>query len=113
MRSDILSPLTFKRNLSDPTLRLQRLYTTATQGLSGFFEYLRRSMEYFNRRLILLRTDERFSIGIFIRGHVPWDEEAQINDNVAVVALTPTAQQSMSLCGLLRPKNQLVLTLLT
>lgn len=110
MRSDILSPSTFKRNLSEPTLRLQRLYTTATQGRSGFFEYLRRSMEYFNRRLILLRTDDRFSIGIFIRGQVPWDEEAQINENVAVVALTPTAQQSMSLCESLVRRQSYVLT---
>ncbi|KIM19468.1 hypothetical protein M408DRAFT_13453, partial [Serendipita vermifera MAFF 305830] len=83
MRSDLVSPATFKRNLSDPILRMQRLYTTRNQGISGFFEYLARSLEYFNRRLILLRTDERFSVGIFIRGHVPWNEEALINDNIA------------------------------
>ena len=100
MRSDLVSPSTFKRNLSDPILRMQRLYTTKSQGISGFFEYLKRSTEYFSRRLILLRTDDRFSVGIFIRGRVPWDEEAIINENVAVVALTPTAPQSMSLCEL-------------
>jgi len=95
MRSDIVSPSSLKRNLSEPTLRL---HTTSSQGLSGFFEYLQRSMEYFSRRLILLRTDDRFSVGIFIRGSVAWNEEAQINEGVAIVALTPTAEQSMSLC---------------
>src|SRR4051812_42432358 len=101
MRSDLVSPSTFKRNLSDPTLRLQRLYTSRGQGTSGFFEYLARSLEYFNRRLIILRTDDRFSVGIFIRGRIPWGEEAQINENIAVVALTPTAPQTMSLCKLI------------
>ena len=98
MRSDLLSPSVFQRDLHDPPLRLQRLYTTAQQGLSGFFEYLRRSLEQFRRRLIIIKTGDRFSAGIFIRGPIQWDEEAVVNDNVVVFSLTPTAQNEMSLC---------------
>lgn len=100
MRSDLLAPKIFQRDLWDPPLRLQRLYTTKHQGLSGFFEYLRRALEQFKRRLIIIKTDDRFSAGIFIRGPIPWDEEVVVNDNVVVFSLTPTAETNMSLCEL-------------
>ncbi|KAG8830443.1 hypothetical protein FRC18_008083 [Serendipita sp. 400] len=97
MRSDLLDQSAFQRDLREPPLRLHRLYTTANQGLSGFFEYLKRSLEYYKRRLIIIKTDDRFSAGIFIRGEIRWDEEYPVNEDIAVFAVTPTASQSMSL----------------
>ncbi|KAG8831497.1 hypothetical protein FRC17_003069 [Serendipita sp. 399] len=96
MRSDLLNQSAFQRDLREPPLRLQRLYTTTNQGLSGFFEYLKRSLEHYKRRLIIIKTDDRFSAGIFIRGDIRWDEEHPVNDDIAVFAVTPTAGDSMS-----------------
>lgn len=93
-----MDPSVFQRDLREPKLRLQRLYTSSRQGLSGFFEYLRMALEQFQRRLIIIKTDDRFSAGIFIRGKVAWDDEAVINENIVVFSLTPTAQKGMSLC---------------
>lgn len=98
MRSDVLPESTFQFDLRYPALRLQRLYTTRNQGLSGFFEYLKRALTDYNRRLIIVKTDDRFSAGILIRGKVEWDDEAVVNENVAVLAFTPTASQAMSSC---------------
>jgi hypothetical protein len=101
MHSDLLPLRVFQRDLRDPSLRLQRLYSSSQQGLCGFFEYLRHSLERFGRLIIIIKTDDRFSAGILIRGPVQWDEEAVVNDNVIVFSLTPTAQNNMSLCELL------------
>lgn len=98
MRSELLPQSAFQLDLRYPALRLQRLYTTTNQGLGGFFEYLKRAIEHYNRRLIIIKTDDRFSAGIFIRGKVNWGDEAPIDANVAVLAFTPTADQEMTKC---------------
>lgn len=98
MRSDLLSPRVFDRDLSEPPLRLQRLYTTAKLGCFSFFEYLKRALSDYQRRLIIIKTDDRFAAGIFVRGLVEWDDDAIVNDNVLVFALTPNAEQTMSKC---------------
>ncbi|PVG01694.1 P-loop containing nucleoside triphosphate hydrolase protein [Serendipita vermifera] len=97
MKSDLLSSSVFQNDISQPPLRLQRLYTSKGQGLSGFFEYLRRALKDFKRRIIIIKTDDRFCAGIFIRGDVNWDEDHLVNDNVAVFAATPTSLQSQSI----------------
>lgn len=97
MRSNILPQSAFQRDLREPPLRLQRLYSTRDVCPSGFFEYLKRSMDHFKRRLLIIKTDDRFSAGIFIRGPVSWNEDQLVNKEIAVFALTPTGGQSMSL----------------
>jgi hypothetical protein len=99
MQSDLVSPSVFQNDLAQPPLRLQRLYTSKSQGVSGFFEYLRRALNNFKRRIVIIKTDDRFCAGIFIRGDVKWDEDHPVNDNVAVFASTPTALQNQSTCN--------------
>ena len=44
-----------------------------------------------------LQTDDRFAVGIFIRGKVPWDEEdPEMNNNVVVCSFMPRASAPMS-----------------
>lgn len=36
-----------------------------------------------------LQTDDRFAVGIFMRGEIPWDEDPEVNDNVVVCSFLP------------------------
>ncbi|TCD62010.1 hypothetical protein EIP91_007628 [Steccherinum ochraceum] len=92
IRSDILRPrdLQDHRELGEP-LHLQRLYSSTIQGRAAFFEYLREAIQDFKRRLIILKTDDRFSVGIFMRGEVAWNDEPDIDDNVMVCSFMPQA----------------------
>ncbi|CAL1711823.1 unnamed protein product [Somion occarium] len=91
VRSDILQPRDLEsRDLGGP-LRVQRLYTSSIQGRAGFFEYLKEAIEDYNRRLVILRTDERFSVGIFMRGPITWNDEPPVDNNVLVCFFMPRA----------------------
>ncbi|KAH9833398.1 RNA dependent RNA polymerase-domain-containing protein [Rhodofomes roseus] len=96
IRSEILRPRDIaNRNLGGP-LRLQRLYVSTEQGRAAFFEYLREATQQYKRRLLILKTDDRFSMGIFLRGEIPWDEEPEINDNVLVCPFMPVTSEMTS-----------------
>jgi len=96
IRSEILKPRDIaNRNLGGP-LHLQRLYVSTEQGRAAFFEYLREATQQYKRRLMILKTDDRFSMGIFLRGDIPWDEEPEINDNVLVCPFMPVTSESTS-----------------
>jgi hypothetical protein len=43
-----------------------------------------------------LQTDERFSVGIFIRGDVPWEEDPEVNEDVAVCSFLKHADGPLS-----------------
>lgn len=43
------------------------------------------------------QTDERFGVGIFIRGRHPWDEDANVNRDVLVHAFQPSRATGGSL----------------
>ena len=76
-------------------MHLQRLYASTIQGRAAFFEYLKEAVEDFNRRMILvkvsvcgipgaellkpLQTDDRFSVGIFMKGMLSWNDEVSIH----------------------------------
>lgn len=62
------------------------------QGRAAFFEYLKEATQQYKRRLIIfkvrasdtecsmltysgLQTEDRFSVGVFLRGDIPWDDE--------------------------------------
>lgn len=95
MRSEILVPQDLEdRKLGGP-LRLQRLYSSSIQGRAAFFEYLREATENFERRLLILKvteniafsflaltrsskTDDRFSVGVFLRGPIVWDSDVSV-----------------------------------
>ncbi|KDQ12185.1 hypothetical protein BOTBODRAFT_57023 [Botryobasidium botryosum FD-172 SS1] len=98
IRSDLLTPRDLEdRHLGGP-LRLQRLYSSAIQGRAAFFEYLKLAVDGFTRKLIILKTDDRFALGIFIRGSIAWDEDppTEVNDNVVVCSFQPKATGVMS-----------------
>lgn len=96
IRSEILRPRDLEsRDLGGP-LRLQRLYTSTVQGRAAFFEYLKEATQQYKRRLIIFKTEDRFSVGVFLRGDIPWDDEPEINDNVLVCPFMPKASEIMS-----------------
>ncbi|KAI0359481.1 RdRP-domain-containing protein [Trametes cingulata] len=72
MRSEILQPRDLEdRKLGGP-LRLQKLYSSSIQ------------------------TDDRFSVGVFLRGDIAWDDDAEVNQNVVVCSFMPRASGLMS-----------------
>ncbi|KAG8739309.1 hypothetical protein FRC10_005793 [Ceratobasidium sp. 414] len=90
LRSNIVPGFVLEeQNLAGP-LPLQRLYSSEIQGRAAFFEYLKRATTDFTRKLIIIKTDERFGVGIFIRGRHAWDEDANVNQNVLVHAFQPS-----------------------
>ncbi|RDX43226.1 RdRP-domain-containing protein [Lentinus brumalis] len=96
MRSEILQPRDLEdRKLGGP-LRLQKLYCSSQQGRAAFFEYLREATENFERRLLIMKTDDRFSVGVFLRGPIAWDSDAEIDQNVVVCSFMPKASSLMS-----------------
>ncbi|KAJ3528070.1 hypothetical protein NMY22_g9549 [Coprinellus aureogranulatus] len=85
-QSDILDSTDLNVHGLDSSFTLQKLYSSTEQSQATFFEYLRRATQDYTRKLLLMRTDERFAVGIFMRGNIPWDEEPEVNENVVVVS---------------------------
>ncbi|KAK0493854.1 RNA-directed RNA polymerase [Armillaria luteobubalina] len=89
LRSDLLGPADmYQRNLAQP-FSLQRLYSSKIQGHATFFTYLQIAMQDFTRKVLLLKTDDRFVLAVFIRGKLPWDEDPEVNENVVVCSFLP------------------------
>ncbi|KAI0343647.1 RdRP-domain-containing protein [Trametopsis cervina] len=96
VRSEILRPRDLEdRNLGG-SLHLQRLYSSTIQGRPAFFEYLKDALRNYRRRIIILKADDRFSTGIFIRGEVKWNDDYDIDDNILVCSFMP--QTTATLC---------------
>ncbi|RPD58073.1 hypothetical protein L227DRAFT_485948, partial [Lentinus tigrinus ALCF2SS1-6] len=96
MRSEILQPRDLEdRKLGGP-LRLQKLYSSTQQGRAAFFEYMREAAENYQRRLLIVKTDDRFSVGVFLRGPIAWDNDAEVDKNVVVCSFMPKASGLMS-----------------
>ncbi|KAJ6509835.1 RNA-directed RNA polymerase [Mycena vulgaris] len=96
IRSDILTPRDlYERSLNQP-FSLQRLYSSKINGLGTFFFYLRMATTDFNRKLLILKTDDRFSVGVFMRGELPWDEEPEVNENVVVCSFMDKTSSNFS-----------------
>ncbi|CAE6466866.1 unnamed protein product [Rhizoctonia solani] len=90
LRSDVVPGFVLaEQNLAGP-LPLQRLYSSRIQGRQAFFEYLKRATTDFMRKLIIVKTDDRFGVGIFVRGRHAWDEECNVNQDVLVHAFQPS-----------------------
>ncbi|KAF9237759.1 RNA dependent RNA polymerase-domain-containing protein [Melanogaster broomeanus] len=96
LTSDILSPRDIKERHLNRPLSMQRLYSSQEKTPSTFFQYLRIAAEQFTRKLLILKTDERFSVGIFIRGATPWDEDPEVDENVVVCSFMPQASGTLS-----------------
>ncbi|KAF9494277.1 RdRP-domain-containing protein [Pleurotus eryngii] len=95
-RSDILTPRDlYQRNLSQ-TFSIQRFYSSRASGMTTFFKYLRMATQDFTRKLLLLKTDDRFAIGVFMRGEIAWDEDPEVNENVVVCSFLPHGTSNMS-----------------
>ncbi|KAF8067485.1 RNA-directed RNA polymerase [Lyophyllum atratum] len=96
IRSDILTPRDlFQRALNHP-FSMQRLYSSKEHGLTTFFEYLQMATQEYTRKLLILKTEERFAIGIFMRGQIPWDEDPDVNENVVVCSFMPNTASTLS-----------------
>ncbi|KAJ7689926.1 RNA dependent RNA polymerase-domain-containing protein [Mycena rosella] len=96
IRSDILTPrVLYGRSLNQP-FSLQRLYSSKVNGLGTFFYYLRMATNEFTRKLLILKTDDRFSVGIFMRGDLPWDEDPEVNENVVVCSFMDKTSADLS-----------------
>ncbi|KAF8877847.1 RNA dependent RNA polymerase-domain-containing protein [Gymnopilus junonius] len=80
LRSDILTPRDlYQRNLAQP-FAIHRLYSSRVSGGATFFEYLKMATRDYSRKLLIIQTDKRFSVGIFMRGEIPWDEDPAVKD---------------------------------
>ncbi|KAF8970321.1 RNA dependent RNA polymerase-domain-containing protein [Flammula alnicola] len=89
VRSDILTPRDlYQRNLAQP-FTLHRLYSSRLSGLTTFFEYLQMATQDYTRKVLIIQTDKRFAVGIFMRGQIPWDEDPEVNENVVVCSFMP------------------------
>ncbi|KAF9057077.1 RNA-directed RNA polymerase [Panaeolus papilionaceus] len=96
VRSDILKPRDiYQRNLARP-FAIHRLYSSEEHGLKTFFEYLRLATQDYTRKLLIIQTDSRFSVGIFMRGDIPWDEDPEVNENVVTCTFMPKAASTIS-----------------
>ncbi|KAJ7155081.1 RNA-directed RNA polymerase [Mycena filopes] len=96
IRSDILTPrVLYARSLNQP-FSMQRLYSSKINGLGSFFFYLRTATNDFNRKLLVLKTDDRFAVGIFMRGELPWDEDPEVNGNVVVCSFMDKMSSDVS-----------------
>ena len=118
VRSDILTPEDhYQRNLKHP-FALHRLYSSRINGLATFFEFLRTTTQDYTRKVLIFQvrskaitfslckyscinvsfqTDPRFSIGIFMRGNIPWDEDPEVNNNVVVCSFMPKTSSTATL----------------
>ncbi|KAG6816130.1 hypothetical protein H0H87_008442 [Tephrocybe sp. NHM501043] len=95
-RSDILTRRDlYQRSLYQP-FSMQRLYSSKEQGLTTFFEFLRRGTQEYTRKLLIIKTEDRFAIGIFMRGNMEWDEDPDVNDNVVVCSFMPNTASTLS-----------------
>ncbi|KAK0452148.1 AAA domain-containing protein [Desarmillaria tabescens] len=96
LRSDLLGPTEmYQRNLAQP-FSLQRLYSSKVQGHATFFTYLQMALQDFTRKVLLLKTDDRFVLAVFIRGMFPWDEDPEVNENVVVCSFLPHTSGNFS-----------------
>ncbi|KAJ7598370.1 RNA-directed RNA polymerase [Mycena floridula] len=96
LRSDLLTPQDFYGRSIHQPFSLQRLYSSKASGLTTFFSYLRRASMDFTRKIIILKIDDRFTVGVFIRGTIPWDEDSEVNDNVVVCSFLPQSSSNFS-----------------
>ncbi|KAF9226166.1 RNA-directed RNA polymerase [Gyrodon lividus] len=96
LTSEILSPRDIEQRQLNRPLSMQRLYSSKEKTTATFFQYLQIASEQFTRKLLILKTDERFAVGIFIRGITPWDEDPEVDENVVVCSFMPQASASMS-----------------
>ncbi|KAH9477348.1 putative RNA-dependent RNA polymerase 1 [Psilocybe cubensis] len=103
-RSDILTPQDlYQRNLGRP-FAISRLYSSRNSGLVTFFGYLKRATQEYTRKLLIIQTDPRFSIGIFMRGKIPWDEDLEVKEsnkdgdamNVVVCSFMPKTASNIA-----------------
>ncbi|KAF8555926.1 RdRP-domain-containing protein [Imleria badia] len=96
LTSDILSTRDIQQRQLDRPLSMQRLYSSREKTTATFFQYLRIAFEQFTRKLLILQTDDRFAVGIFVRGVTLWDEDPEVDENVVVCSFMPKATESMS-----------------
>ncbi|KAG7097929.1 hypothetical protein E1B28_005240 [Marasmius oreades] len=96
VRSDILGYRDlYQRDLNRP-FSLQKLYSSKVDGMATFFEYLRMATQEYTRKVLILKTDDRFSIAIFMRGDIPWDEDPVVGNNVVVCSFLPQTSDNFA-----------------
>ncbi|KAJ8087712.1 hypothetical protein PM082_006548 [Marasmius tenuissimus] len=95
-RSDILSQRELYQRCLDHPFKMQRLYSSKANGMTTFFEYLRMATQDYTRKVLILKTDDRFSVGIFMRGDIPWDEDPVVGPNVVVCSFLPQTTDALS-----------------
>ncbi|KAF8439377.1 RNA dependent RNA polymerase-domain-containing protein [Boletus edulis BED1] len=96
LTSDILSMRDLQQRQLDRPLSMQRLYSSAEKSTATFFQYLQIAFEQYTRKLLILKTDDRFAVGIFVKGVTLWDEDPEVDENVVVCSFMPKATESMS-----------------
>ncbi|KAL0569074.1 hypothetical protein V5O48_012901, partial [Marasmius crinis-equi] len=95
-RSDILTQRDLYQRCLDHPFKMQRLYSSKANGMVTFFEYLRMATQEYTRKVLILKTDDRFAVGIFMRGEIPWDEDPVVGGNVVVCSFLPQTSDTLS-----------------
>lgn len=98
IRSDILTPRDIYQRALDRPFAIQRLYSSKIHGLSTFFEYLSMAMQDYTRKLLIMKTEDRFAVGIFMKGEIPWDvdPDPEVDKNVVVCSFMPHTSSTLS-----------------
>ncbi|OBZ65910.1 ATP-dependent helicase upf1 [Grifola frondosa] len=95
IRSEILQPRDLEdRHLGGP-LRLQRLYSSSIQGRAAFFRVSQSGNPKFQPSTNDSK-DDRFSVGVFLRGEIAWDDDPEVDNNVVVCSFMPRSSGMMS-----------------
>ncbi|KXN84461.1 putative RNA-dependent RNA polymerase 1 [Leucoagaricus sp. SymC.cos] len=95
-QSDILTREDLYQRALDRPFAIQRLFSSRINSMSTFFEYLRRGIQEYTRKLIVIQVENRFAIGIFIRGDIPWDDDPLVNENVVICSFLPQSSATIA-----------------
>jgi len=74
--------------LNYPGMRWKRFYSSAEHRLGLLLDSLGRSLSLFHKKLVLLRVDERLTVGIYMPQKAEATNETVVDDQVRLLAFT-------------------------
>lgn len=86
-QSDLLEEMELRQfKLHHPGLHWKRFYTSSRDRLAVFLDSASKSLELFQRKLIVLRVDERLTIAIYIPEKVEKSRDCKIDNKARLFA---------------------------
>src|SRR5699024_420490 len=82
-------------HLNDERIRWKRVYDSSQDRLATFHSAITRSLELFNRKLIVFRPDERLTVAIYVPRKIERATDCIVDDSVRLVAFPHTQGNEM------------------